>query len=128
MKRMADKIRNITAKGRMDASSSWIVSYLQAADCRKAWHLPEWEDTVKRWHNLLDQVEEKDEEKTKEMEREKLVSRTIRNAEGAGFVAQDHKGITVERRSANFARRRGTFNTFLVRFEVRRNLGKPLAV
>ena len=68
----------------------------------------------------------KDGVKTKVTEEKTLVNHMNRSGEGARFVPQDHKGITVERRSAHFARRRGRCETFLVIFEVRRRVGKAL--
>ena len=54
MKTMKDMMRKIGAKDRMDANSSWWVSGLLAADCKKkAWLHPEWEDTMERWCNWL---------------------------------------------------------------------------
>ena len=48
MKTMTDMKSEIKAKGRMGANISCWVSVLRAADCKKAWLLPEWEDTVHR--------------------------------------------------------------------------------
>ena len=39
-KTMADMIRKTKAKGRTDANTSWLVSELLAADCKKAWPHP----------------------------------------------------------------------------------------
>ena len=37
MKLVKDMSKKIRSKGRMDASNSWWVSDLLAADCEKAW-------------------------------------------------------------------------------------------
>ena len=54
MKVMKDTTRQIRAKGRMDANSSWWVSELLAADCEKAWLQSGWEEMrMQKWYDWL---------------------------------------------------------------------------
>ena len=48
LKVMKDMTKKIRSKGRMDASDSWWVSELLAADCEKAWLPPQ------QWHVWLE--------------------------------------------------------------------------
>ena len=74
---------------------------MRAADCEKAWLHPEWKDTVQQWYHSL----HKDEEKRREEEHQKLVSRILTSAEGGGrFTAQDHETNSLERRFASAGR------------------------
>ena len=104
---MTDVTRKIEAKGRVDAKRSWWVSELMAACCTKTWLHPKWEDTMQRWYNWLCEMQKKDEEKRKEKEHQKLVSRMISSAE-----AQNYETNCLERRNTNPGRRRGRCQTF----------------
>ena len=74
---------------------------MRAADCEKAWLHPEWKDIVQQWYHWL----HKDEEKRREEEHQKLVSRILTSAEGGGrFTAQDHETNSLERRFASAGR------------------------
>ena len=69
----------------MDAQSSWWISELLAAECKKAWCHPEWDTAMHQWYNWLHE-RKKDEEQRRAEERQKLASRFISSAEGAGFL------------------------------------------
>ena len=68
LKTTADVARKIKAKGRMGAKNIWWFSELLAGDCKNAWFHPEWEDTMRRWYNWLNEMKKKDEEKRIEAE------------------------------------------------------------
>ena len=87
MKNVADMTRKSKANGRMYLKNSWWASEMLAAECRKTWLHPAWEDTMQRWQNWLYEIKKKDEEKTHEEEQQKLASRMIASAEGgAGLL------------------------------------------
>ena len=58
---MKDLIKNIKSKGRMDANNRWWVSDLLAEDCEQAWAHTGWEDTMHKWHELLEYTKKKNE-------------------------------------------------------------------
>ena len=63
VKDLSNKIRS---KGRTDAEIRWWVSELLAADCENAWIHPEWEDTMQKFYNLLEDMKKKDEKEKRE--------------------------------------------------------------
>ena len=65
MKVMTDVTKKIKSKGRMDATDSWWVSQLLAADCKKS-VAPPMMDTVRRWYDRLYEMKKKDEEKARQ--------------------------------------------------------------
>ena len=81
MKTGTDRTRKIKAKGRMDANNGWWVSELLAADCKKAWLNPESENTMQHGYSWLHKTKKKGEEKRKEEEHQKWVSRMFVSAE-----------------------------------------------
>ena len=60
MKVMKDMTRKIRAKDRMDASSSWWVSELVAADCAKGCLRSGWEDTMQKRDDWFGEMKRKD--------------------------------------------------------------------
>ena len=99
--------KKIKSKGRVDANHSSWVSELLAADCKKAWLHPQWEDTMLKRYNWQYDVKKKDEEKRMDVELQKLVSDMIKSANGGtGLFSQNHQANGVERRSAVSERRR----------------------
>ena len=87
MKVTKEMLRKIRANGRTDANNSWWVSDLCAADCEKAWLHAEWEDTVQKWHDWLQQMKKKDKGRKVEEEHRKYASQLIRSADGgAGLL------------------------------------------
>ena len=102
-----DMTMKIKSKGRMDANNSWWVSDLMAADRKKTWLHPEWEDTVRRWHKWLYEMKKKYEEKRKVFHQQ-LVSRMIKSADGGtGLLRKNHQANVVKRRSADSEGGRG---------------------
>ena len=85
MKVMTDMTKNVKSKGRLDANNSWRVSELLAADCKKAWLHPGWEDTMRRWYNWPFEIKKKDEETRMGVEHQKLGGNMIKSAGGTGL-------------------------------------------
>ena len=52
----------------MDATNSWWVSELLAADFFKAWLHSEWEEAMQRWYNQLYGMKKEDKESREEVE------------------------------------------------------------
>ena len=94
---MADVTRKVKAKGGIDANSCWWVSELLAADCKKAWLHPGWEDTRLRWYNWLYDMKKKYEGKRMEAEHQKHVSRMIGSDEGGTGVVYKISKPSAER-------------------------------
>ena len=58
---MKDLMKNMRSEGRMDAKNRWWVTEILATDCEKAWIHAGWEDTMQKWHELLEHMNKKDE-------------------------------------------------------------------
>ena len=83
MKVMKDVTRKIRLKGRVDASSSWWVSELLAADCEKAWLHAGLEDIMQKWYDWLCEMKKKDEVTKLEEVHQRRVSQMIKSVDGS---------------------------------------------
>ena len=83
MKIMKDMIRKIRSKGRMDASNSWWVSELVAADCEKAWLHAGLEDTMQKLYDWLAEMKKKFKQRSWKMCTNEKVSQMIKGAVGS---------------------------------------------
>ena len=96
----ASMMRKMKAKSRLDVQSSWLVSDLLAAVCKKKWLHPEGEDTVQQRYTWLQEHKKKD-DKNREIRASEAWGRMMSSAaEGRAGFLHNHETSSLETRFA----------------------------
>ena len=99
VKTVADVIKKIKAKGRMNANHSWSVCELLAAESSSTQHWRTHFDVGKNW---LYEMKNKDGERRNKVEHQKLCeSNNDQCRRRRRLIAQNHEADGVERRNSN---------------------------